>query len=159
MIRALSELPEYDLVIAGSGPYREELERYAREESYGDRVDFLGYVSDDRLPRLYTGASVYVTLSEFEAYGMTVAEALAAGTPCVVRKEGALSDWADNPAVEGVDSMSPGSVSEAIDKSLSRHPNGNVTSWSMVTDQLAALLLDHTEGNRNKYRGNTASHS
>ncbi|CQR49976.1 glycosyltransferase family 4 protein [Haloferax massiliensis] len=94
VIRAMSELPEFDLLVAGSGPYREELERIARCAGVEHRVEFLGYVDDDELPRLYAGADVYVTMSEFEAYGMTVAEALAAGTPCVVREAGALVDWA-----------------------------------------------------------------
>ena len=94
VIRAMTDLPEFDLLVAGSGPYRDALERIAREAGVEDRVEFLGYVDSETLPGLYAGADVYVTMSEFEAYGMTVAEALAAGTPCVVREAGALVDWA-----------------------------------------------------------------
>jgi glycosyltransferase involved in cell wall biosynthesis len=101
-IRALSELPEYDLLVAGRGPHREELERVAREAGVADRVAFLGYVPDGELPGLYAGAAAYVTLSSHEAYGMTVAEALAAGTPCVVRERGALADWTRRADCVGV---------------------------------------------------------
>ncbi|WP_239524481.1 glycosyltransferase family 4 protein [Halogeometricum borinquense] len=113
-IRALSELPEYDLLVAGSGPYHDELERIARQEDVEDRVEFLGYVDDEELPGLYAGADAYVTLSEFEAYGMTVAEALAAGTPCVVREAGALVDWREKEGVESVGDVEPATIGGAI---------------------------------------------
>jgi glycosyltransferase involved in cell wall biosynthesis len=93
VIRALPDLIEYDLLVAGSGPYRKELEQIAIQQGVKDRVKFLGYVDDDDLPSLYAGADTYVTMSEFESFGITVGEALAAGTPVVVRDGGALSDW------------------------------------------------------------------
>ena len=157
-IRALPQLPEYDLVIAGSGPYREKLEQITRETGVKDRVHFLGYVEDRRLPKLYAGAEAYISLSKFEAYGMTVSEALSAGTPCVVREAGALSDWVDSPAVEGLTDTSPEVVSEAINKSLGRSPERDIHSWSTITDFLLSKYLDHVEGNKNKHRGNTVSH-
>ncbi|MFD1571406.1 glycosyltransferase family 4 protein [Halorubrum laminariae] len=116
VIRALSELPDYDLLVAGSGPYRDELERIAREEGVADRVDFLGYVDDERLPGLYAGAEAYVTMSEFEAYGMTVAEALAAGTPCVVREAGALEDWIQTSGIVSIPSPSEFRVADSIQR-------------------------------------------
>ncbi|WP_144799203.1 glycosyltransferase family 4 protein [Halorubrum depositum] len=159
VIRALPELSGYDLVIAGSGPYREELERIARETKVSDRVHFLGYVEDRRLPRLYAGAEVYLSLSEFEAYGITVSEALAAGTSCVVREAGALKDWLDGPAVEGVTVTSPDAISEVINKVLGQNPECDVPSWSKITDQLLTRYLDQAEGNRHKHRDSTAPHS
>ena len=159
VIRALPELPEYDLVVAGSGPYREELEQVAREADVSDRVDILGYVADERLPMLYAGADVYLTLSEFEAYGMTVSEALASGTSCVVRETGALRDWLDASAVAGVTEPAPDAISAAVEESLGREPKRDVQSWSTVTDQLVNRYLDQAEGNRHKHRGNMASHS
>lgn len=139
VVQALLELPEYDLVVAGSGPYLEELERIASKEGVADRVDFLGYVDNDRLPRLYAGAEVYMTMSEFEAYGMTVAEALAAGTPCVVREAGALEDWTDSSLCIGVPTIEPGTVTrkvyEATElKSLDSRP----PTWDIVTDRVRA---------------------
>lgn len=46
-IRALSELPEYDILVAGSGDYRDELEQIAARADVSDRVEFLGYVADE----------------------------------------------------------------------------------------------------------------
>ena len=137
VIQAMGELPEYDLLVAGSGPYREELERIAREEGVADCVEFLGYVDEDTLPGLYAGADVYVTMSEFEAYGMTVAEALVAGTSCVVREVGGLQDWT---GVVGVDNASPSTVHRIVaataDRQLSRKP---LPTWDEVTGNLEVM--------------------
>jgi len=74
VVRALadSRLAEFDLVIAGSGPYRGRLEVIADEASVAGRVTFAGYVDDNRSPGLYVGASFFVSLSTVEAYGMTL---------------------------------------------------------------------------------------
>ncbi|QSG08255.1 glycosyltransferase family 4 protein [Halapricum desulfuricans] len=150
VIRALPELPEYDLVIAGSGPYRDELVRVARQEGVLDRVDFLGHVRDDRLPSLYSGARVYLTLSTFEAYGMTVAEALASGTQCVVRRHGALEKWTESPAVIGVQSNDPKDVSNAITEATKVKPESDsTTSWDTVTSNIESVF----QGRQNIHQG------
>jgi glycosyltransferase involved in cell wall biosynthesis len=137
VIRAMTSLPEYDLLIAGSGSYREQLEQIVSEEGVASRVEFLGYVDDEALPGLYAGAEVYVTMSEFEAYGMTVAEALAAGTPCVVRDEAALQDWTQNRAVVGVSSVAPESIQQAVQSTNSTGDSMlQDRSWESVTTQL-----------------------
>ncbi|OYR89655.1 glycosyl transferase [Halorubrum sp. E3] len=114
-IRAIAELPEYDLLIAGSGPYQKHLESIAKQLNVEDRIQFLGYVADEDLASLYAGAEVFVTLSSFESFGLTVGEALASGTPCVILRQGALVDWETYDGVVGVDSPNTGSVVQAID--------------------------------------------
>jgi glycosyltransferase involved in cell wall biosynthesis len=138
-IRALTELAEYDLCVAGSGPYREKLERVAREAGVADRVAFLGYVGDERLPGLYAGAEVFLNLSEFEAYGMTVAEALAAGTPCVVREAGALSEWAAEESCIGASSVEPDHVADAVRSVAGRRADPAVPSWTSATDSIETV--------------------
>lgn len=139
VIRAMSELEEYDLLVAGSGTYREELERIALEEGVEDRVEFLGYVDDSRLPGLYEGAVVYVTLSEFEAYGMTVAEALAAGTPCVVREAGALVDWVSQDGCRGITVVSREAIVTAVRTIIGIESGESVVeTWSSVIGKVEA---------------------
>ncbi|WP_440005424.1 glycosyltransferase family 4 protein [Halomicrococcus sp. SG-WS-1] len=140
VIRALPRLPEYDLLIAGSGPYRSTLEQIAQREGVTDRVQFLGYVSDNRLPQLYAGATVYLSLSEFEAYGLTVAEALATRTPCVVRAVGALVDWVGNTGVVGIDTPRPEAVSQAVKDAREHEPtNDSVFDWDTVVERLEKI--------------------
>jgi glycosyltransferase involved in cell wall biosynthesis len=143
VIRAMVELPEYDLLVAGSGPYQEVLMQIARENGVENRVNFLGYVDEEELPGLYAGADVYVTMSEFEAYGMTVAEALAAGTPCVVREVGGLRDWIEIEGVLGLRDISSQAIAQTIksqtDTQVSSH---NPNSWLNVTNQLIQTIYD-----------------
>lgn len=138
-IRALRLLPEYDLLVAGSGNYRGELMETARLEDVTDRVEFLGRVSDERLPGLYAGAAVYVTLSGFEAYGMTVAEALASGTPCVVREARALADWVGRSDCVGVESVDPETVARAVRDASDRDaPADRLPTWDEIADRVVS---------------------
>lgn len=139
-IRALPSLPDYELLVAGSGPYGEGLETVARDVGVADRVSFLGYVEHDRLPNLYAGAAVFLTLSAFEAYGMTVGEALTAGTPAVVRKSGALTDWTTRDDVVGVADVTPEAVAAGVASALELSaPESSLPTWDEVTGEYLAL--------------------
>ena len=52
--------------------------------SIKERVSLRSYVDDDTLRALYHRASVFAFLSEYEGFGFTPLEALAAGVPSVV---------------------------------------------------------------------------
>lgn len=136
VIKALSVLKEYDLVVVGSGPYREQLEQIARDAGVSDRVDFLGHVDGDRLSRLYAGAEVFLNLSAFEAYGITVGEALAVGTPCVVREEGALSEWTRYDGCVGVENLEPQYVANTVETVAGLEISIPLPTWEEVTDQV-----------------------
>jgi len=143
VIRAMPELEEFDLIVAGSGPYREKLEQIAVEEGVEDQVEFIGYVDDNRLPRLYAGADVYVTLSEFEAYGMTVTEALAANTHSAVSDSGALSNWTSKEGCIGVSSRSPSEVAVAVRSVHEASPAPeSLPTWDEVTESLLEVYSD-----------------
>ena len=141
-IRALKELKNYNLVVAGSGPYQDELERIARKAGVRDRVEFLGYVNEKRLPKLYAGAEVFLNLSEFEAYGITVAEALAGNTPCVVREAGALVDWPGQKGCVGVENPTPLQVAAAVNDAAAARVEYEPTGWDTVTDQVLAIYAN-----------------
>jgi len=144
-IRALPELSEYDLIVAGSGQYRGELERIAYEVGVTDRTEFLGFVDGDQLPGLYAGAEAFLALSSFEAYGMTIAEALATGTPCVVRECTALSDWIGSEGVVGISDRTvrnPEALAEVIRKAAGQPVSTHVpTGWHEVVEQTIPLYL------------------
>lgn len=148
VIRALPEFedPEYNLLIAGDGPFHDELERIARKIGVEDRVTFLGTVGHEKLPAIYAGADVYLSLSSFESYGITVAEALASGTPCVVRSGSALEAWADHAACVCTSSVSPNDVLEATNEARNQTPVAeSIPEWSDVVDQFITLYASLTE--------------
>jgi glycosyltransferase involved in cell wall biosynthesis len=139
VIRALRELPEFDLLVAGKGPYRDELERIAETEMVADRVEFLGYVDHDRLPDLYAGATVYLTLSSFEAFGLTVGEALAAGTPCVVSGGGALEEWTRYDSCVATNMQNKMSICDSIQYVRDQMPSLMLETWDDVTEEIVDI--------------------
>jgi glycosyltransferase involved in cell wall biosynthesis len=83
-IRAVGRLdPSVHLVVTGDGPARGSLEEVARAGNLAGRVEFLGRVSDGDLRRWQRTAGVVVSLSTHESFGLSLAEALAAGASVV----------------------------------------------------------------------------
>jgi len=64
-----------------------------------DVVRLLGPVPDADLPALYAEATVFVFPSLWEGFGLPVLEAMAAGTPVVAARRGALPEIADGAAL------------------------------------------------------------
>ncbi|GIE93230.1 glycosyltransferase family 4 protein [Paractinoplanes rishiriensis] len=85
VIRAMLHLPaDHRLDVVGSGPAREELEHLARRlDLTEDRVMFHGRLPDDAFGTRMALAAAAVSASGHEAFGMAVADALAAGIPTV----------------------------------------------------------------------------
>jgi len=83
---AAPHLPDVDLLMAGDGPLRGDLEALARELGVADRVKFLGIRSD--IPDLMRSADVFALTSLSEAASLTLLEAMASGLPAVVTDVG-----------------------------------------------------------------------
>lgn len=81
LLRALADVPEADLVLAGDGSLRSELEEQAQKLGLTSRVHFLGRRKD--IPQLLQMADIYVHPAAFEGFGIAAAEALTAGKPTV----------------------------------------------------------------------------
>jgi len=80
------------LYVAGPGPYREALERIARERGVADRVTFLGRVAQERMPLWYRAADFFCFGSLREGCPNVVLESLACGTPVVSTRVGGVPD-------------------------------------------------------------------
>lgn len=96
-------LDDITLEIVGKGPLRRSLEVRARRLGVLDRVRFYRYLKRQELLQMYADSSVFVLPSRYEAYSKVVAEALMAGTPCIVANTSALKEWVDNESCFGVD--------------------------------------------------------
>jgi glycosyltransferase involved in cell wall biosynthesis len=68
-----------NLVIVGDGPDRARLESYANDRAPNRSIRFTGRVSDELLHQLLARAGIVVAASDHEAFGLSVAEGLAAG--------------------------------------------------------------------------------
>jgi len=99
LVRALPALPGARLVAVGPPtPYRNECESLAAALGVDERVSFMGYVDRDALLQLYAGCAVVAVPSRYEGFGYAAAQALCAGTPCVVSDASALREIAGDDA-------------------------------------------------------------
>lgn len=134
VIRALPEImervPEVLYLIVGSGPAEPELRALTRETGLGEQVRFLGYVSDEKLPDVYSLCDVFVLPSRettqtesgslgIEGFPAVYLEAAACGRPVVAGKSGG-SDEAVLDGVTGllVDGESVEQIADAVLKLL-----------------------------------------
>ena len=83
VIAALPRLPEADLIIAGDGEEMPNLKALAARLGVGDRVRFLGAVSQEILRNLYSGVDALVLASSREGWANVLLEAMACGTPVI----------------------------------------------------------------------------
>lgn len=85
VLQAFARLERGDatLEIAGTGDHRSTLERLARSLDLGDRVRFLGFVSESEKLALLRRAWALALASPKEGWGITNLEAAACATPVV----------------------------------------------------------------------------
>ncbi|MEK7208936.1 MAG: glycosyltransferase family 4 protein [Patescibacteria group bacterium] len=91
-------LTDWSVVIVGEGPYRQNLEQLVRSFQLNEQVHFLGWVDNqsERLRTLYGAASVFVSPSYFESFGLNVVEAMQAGAIPLVSNIGAYRSLISN---------------------------------------------------------------
>jgi glycosyltransferase involved in cell wall biosynthesis len=139
IIAALPFVPDVELVVIGVGPESGKLASRATELGVSGRVRFMGNVSDDELTEWYVTASLLVTLSRFEAFGIAPIEALAAGTPVIASDISAhreLAAFDEYHVLRVFDpAAGPRALAQLIRSTLARGkppPSGLVPSWNTV---------------------------
>ena len=148
VIRACRALgPEVTLVIVGDGPDRPRLGQCASDAVRSGAVRFTGRISDAELDRLLGTAAVVASASEHEAFGLIVADGLAAGARVVASaipahfEVGGLAG-ADAP-ITFVDPEDTGRFTAALAASLARGRSEagplRLPSWADVTGGTRAL--------------------
>ena len=89
LIAAASKLgPEYQALIVGDGPIRENLEGDIRLNEADDAVKLLGYVEDQEMHALLAACDLFVLSSvmKTEAFGIVQIEAMSLGKPVVATR-------------------------------------------------------------------------
>jgi glycogen synthase len=99
--RLVDEHPGLRVVIAGDGPYREELQARAHDLRLDETVSFAGFMTETRLPALLAATDTTVVPSLYEPFGMVALEAAAAGAPLAVAATGGLAEIVES-GVTGV---------------------------------------------------------
>ncbi|HNT74752.1 MAG TPA: glycosyltransferase [Anaerolineae bacterium] len=103
LLQALTELPEVQLNVVGTGPMQSVWQTLTSTLGLEDRVHFLGEVDDADLPQAYRRAHLFVlpANARAEAFGTVLLEAMAAGLPCVSTEVGSGTSWVVQDGVTG----------------------------------------------------------
>lgn len=109
--QVLARHPDCRLLVVGSGPYREVLDRIARDASVAESVVFAGAVADDDLVAHYQLGDVFVMPNrrmpdgDTEGFGLVFLEANACGLPAIAGRDGgsteAVEDGVNGLVVDG----------------------------------------------------------
>ncbi|MEO6990742.1 MAG: glycosyltransferase [Candidatus Baltobacteraceae bacterium] len=83
LIAALPERVHIEIVGGGAPAVRERLVQALEAAGVRERVTIHGFVDDASLDRLYAGASAFISCSYEEGWGLSMAQALAVGLPCI----------------------------------------------------------------------------
>ena len=130
VVRALATLPEnVKFLVLGVGPDEEKLKQLTRNLKLESRVQFLGQIGHDELPKYLKASDIFIRPSRSEGMGNSFVEAMAAGLPVIATQEGGLSDFIfdekrnpDKPITGwAVDRDSPDQIAKAVHDIMS-HP-------------------------------------
>jgi glycosyltransferase involved in cell wall biosynthesis len=108
------EFADIGLVIAGGKGWKEQgifdtLDRLGIR----DKVCFLGYVKDERLPVLFSGCEGFVFPSVYEGFGMPLVEAMLMGAIPLTSSEGAMGEVTQDAAI-GFHPGEPREIADAM---------------------------------------------
>lgn len=147
LIPALGKLRDrhFAFVLAGSGDpeYEAALERLLQANHLGDRTFKLGFVTGINKNICLQGADLYVLTSHSENFGVSVLEALAAGTPVLITKGVALAELVRSQQLGWVVDLEIDAIAAAIAQSLDQ-PQVN----QQIGDRAAKYIAEHYTWNK-----------
>jgi glycosyltransferase involved in cell wall biosynthesis len=120
------------LTVVGDGPEKRNLLKLARDLKLDNYIVWQPFLSRDELIKKIEESDMYLLLSRSEAYGITVAESLSLGTPCIVTEKTALKEFKMEPGCFVVEyPPEPRAVAENI-----LHIYGNDVTIGPFTDKI-----------------------
>jgi glycosyltransferase involved in cell wall biosynthesis len=153
--RILSDIPEdIHLVLAGATGATRVFSQLSLDTP-PPRVVFTGYLPDESLPALYSGAMGFVYLSLYEGFGLPPLEAMGCGTPVISSTADSLVEVVGDAALlvapEDEDAIADSLIRLIHDDQLrSRLHDAGLTrasqfSWGITADRVHQLLLDASQ--------------
>jgi glycosyltransferase involved in cell wall biosynthesis len=119
-IRAIEELPEWQLIVAGTGPDERRLRRLAERSRAADRIHFVGWLRRDELWQRLARSCAFVFPSLKEGSPFAVVEAEALGVPVVALDVSGAAALARRPGstIALVEPRSPLETAEGLAEAL-----------------------------------------
>jgi len=131
-----------DLVVVGSGAERRAWQQWAREARIDRRMQFLGFRND--VPTILAALDVLVHPARYEAYGLSVHEALCRGIPAIVSASAGVAERYPAPLASLL-VHDPENPTELVDRLLEWRKNidGYRSLVSALGCQLRSRTWDH----------------
>lgn len=147
VVRAMADMPDATLLIAGEGPARPALHREIARLDLADRVRLIGSIAHRDLPGLLGAADVMALASSSEGLANAWVESLACGTPIVITDAGGAAEVVTDPTYGRIVVRTPhafagaitGLIASAPDQSAVRRGAARFT-WEANTAALFAHL-------------------
>lgn len=140
-LRAMKLLGErgFRFWIAGRGELEGALKAQTRELGLEDKVEFLGFRDD--LPDLLSQADVFLSVSLWEGFGLSIVEAMAAGLPVVVGDVPGVAEVVGRDSGCGLfaDPSSPGDIAARLEELLG---NEELRAQMGANSRRRALFFD-----------------
>lgn len=92
----LKENPQIKLVVAGDGPYLEDLKDLANSLGITKQILFTGMIAPSETALYYKAADFFISASTSETQGLTYLESLASGTPIIAHGNPYLDNVIDH---------------------------------------------------------------
>jgi len=90
VLRALTTIPNVQLLLVGDGILRPSLEKLARSLGVAERVTFFGRRKD--VAQILKASDIYIHSATFDGFGIAACEAMAAGLPVIASDVPGLAD-------------------------------------------------------------------
>ncbi len=148
VIQAMTQLPQVELIIIGSGIQLSFLQSLAMRLNVADRIRWVSHVNQSQLAEFYSAAEVTVLASSREGMPNVLLESLACGTPVVATDVGGSAEIvADAAAGLLIQEHSATAIAKAVKKLLDYPLERAATrayalrfSWHNPITQQVALL-------------------
>lgn len=147
--RIADDRPEWDLVIAGDGEIRAELEAKVRPD-LKDRVIWTGFIEDQaELAAVYRASHILLHPSRREAWGVVIVEAVTAGMAVIVTDiVGAAADLVEDGVngyqipMDDLDALTEAVLDTTLPIRLAqfrRSTGAKIEDWTSRSDPIAGL--------------------
>lgn len=120
LLKAIFLLKRKDFVvlIGGEGPQKKTLLELIKKLGIEERVNFLGFVSQDKKTKLFQECDIFVLPSYKETFGVVLIEAMACGKPVIATRCGGPEDFVKPKVGELVPPGDPKSLADTLNKML-----------------------------------------
>ncbi len=136
------------LTIIGEGPEKSNLLKLSKKLNVDNHVIWKSFLSREEFINEIKNSDIFLLLSNSEAFGITVAESLALGIPCIISKITALNEFMSEPGCFGVDyPPDPEDVAKLILKIYKADVkvgplSDKIRVWDKVSEEYEKLYLN-----------------